>query len=164
MMSKNLPLVFSGIVAYILLLLYAGTVLHMAKDVVQHGASKPITDKEGKEVPKQKFEFPTGVVYVVTTVGGLVSALVIARLAITKPGEIPALMRTEDASEQAKSLMAWLTSAYMLGWLATGFTALVVGVMVYPDSNTTLGEIGTNWLGLAVASGYAYFGLSPSKS
>jgi hypothetical protein len=45
--------------------------------------------------------------------------------------------------------------------LVTGLTALIVGVMIFPDSNATLGEIGTTWLGLAVASGYAYFGISP---
>jgi hypothetical protein len=45
--------------------------------------------------------------------------------------------------------------------LATGLIALIVGVIVFPDSNSTLREIGTTWLGLAVASGYAYFGISP---
>jgi len=48
--------------------------------------------------------------------------------------------------------------------VGTGFAALLVGVMLYPDSSATLSEIGTTWLGLAVASGYAYFGLNPTRT
>jgi hypothetical protein len=39
--------------------------------------------------------------------------------------------------------------------------ALVVGMMLYPNVNQTLNDIGMTWLGLAVASGYAYFNIKP---
>jgi hypothetical protein len=163
-MFKNYPAIFGGIVAYILLVLYAGTVVYMTKSVIQHGLAGAPKDKDGKELAKAKLEFTPGIVYVVTTVGGLVSALVIAKLAVTKPGENPTLVQTtEDISEQAKKLADFLIAGYMLVWLATGFTALLVGVMFFPNYNNTLGEIGTTWLGLAVASGYAYFGLNPNR-
>jgi hypothetical protein len=162
MMAKNFPAIFGGIVAYVLLLLYAGTVISMTIGVIQHGMAEAPRDRDGKTLPKEKVEFTPGVVNIVTLIGGLVSALVIAKLAITKPGENPALMKlSADAGELGKNLATWLTVAYLVGWLATGLVALIVGVMVFPDSNSTLGEIGTTWLGLAVASGYAYFGISP---
>jgi hypothetical protein len=161
-MAKSFPVFFGGIVAYILLLLYAFTVVAMTKGVIQHAMAEAPKDKDGKTLPKEKMEFTPGVVNIVTIVGGLVSALVISKLAITKPGDNAALMQlSEDAGEVAKKLSSWLTGAYLVGWLATGLTALIVGVMVFPDSNATLGEIGTTWLGLAVASGYAYFGITP---
>jgi hypothetical protein len=162
MMAKYFPVIFGGIVAYILLLIYAVTVVSMTKGVIQHGMAEAPKDKDGNTLPKEKKEFTPGVVNIVTIIGGLVSALVVSKLAITKPGESPALTQlSEDASEVAKKLSTWLTGAYLVGWLATGLTALIVGVMVFPDSNATLGEIGTTWLGLAVASGYSYFGITP---
>ena len=139
-------MIFGGIVAYILLILYSGSVVYMAKKVILN--------------PDKKVVFSSGLTFVVTTIGGLVSALVIAKLAITKPGESPAVTQlSDDSSERAKSFATLLTVFYLFGWLGTGLIALTVGVMVYPDSNSTLGDIGTTWLGLAVASGYAYFGL-----
>ena len=53
--------------------------------------------------------------------------------------------------------------AYLAVWLITGLAAPIVGVMVHPKLNSTLSDIGTNWLGLAVASGCAYFGLDPTN-
>jgi hypothetical protein len=46
--------------------------------------------------------------------------------------------------------------------MVVGALALAVGVMVFPEVNDTLSNIGTTWLGLAVAAGYAYFGLDSS--
>ena len=161
-MAKNFPLIFGGIVAYVLLLLYAGTVVSMTKGVIEHGMAEAPTDEDGKTLPKEKKVFTPGVVNIVTIIGGLISALVVSKLAITKPGENPALMELrQDAGELAKKISTWLTVMYLVGWLATGLTALIVGVMVFPNSNDTLGEIGTTWLGLAVASGYSYFGMTP---
>ena len=161
-MAKNFPVIFGGIVAYVLLLLYAGTVVSMTKRVVQHGMAVAPQDENGRTLPKEKLVFTPGVVNIVTIIGGLVSALVVAKLAITKPGENPALVHLPaDAGEVAQNLSMWLTCAYLVTWLVIGFIALIVGVMIFPESNATLGEIGTTWLGLAVASGYAYFGISP---
>ena len=33
-----------------------------------------------------------------------------------------------------------------------------------PDGSKTLYDIGTTWLGLAVTTAYAYFGLDPARS
>ena len=162
--KKDFPVIFGGVVAYILLLLYACTVVYMTKQVIQHAIAEAPKDEQGKTLSKKPLEFSAGVTYVVTTIGGLVSALVVAKLSITKPGEAPTLMRTvQGASPLAIRVSTFLALAYLVVWLAVGLAALIVGVMVFPDSSATLGDIGTTWLGLAVASGYAYFGLNPQK-
>lgn len=139
--------IFSGVLAYILLALYVGIVGYMAFMVAEY----------------QTKEFTSGVTYIVTTVGGLVSALVIGKLALTPPTAPPAL--TTAAAVAAGSppdpLNVGLTVAYMVVWLLTGLAALIVGVLLYSDVNKPLAAIGTNWLGLAVAAGYAYLGVKP---
>ena len=164
-MWKNFPIIFGGVIAYLLLMLYVCTVIYMINNVFLHAWNQAKLKQLDPNDPKatEKHRFPEGIVYVVTTVGGLVSALVIARLAVTKPGENPAVVQALDTStDHAKRLSAFLVAAYLLVWLVTGLSALVIGVMIYPGSYSTLGEIGSTWLGLAIASGYAYFGLKPA--
>ena len=139
--------VFGGAIAFILLLIYAGTLGYMTYYVARAGAA-------GSTTP---MVFPQGVVAVFTTIGGLVSALVIAKLAITSPGENPAIMKQQNL---------WVTGialAYLVVWLLSGLAALVIGVIMYPGLNQTVSDLGTTWLGIAVASGYAYFSLDPAK-
>lgn len=152
-MEKNFGIIFGGIIAYILLGLYAGTVLHIVLEVI----------KCAKDNGCQQQDFTEGIIYVVTTIGGLVSALVVSKLTITEPGDNPGIIR---AAEEHKEIR-WATKlviAYLAVWVLTGITALIVGVMVHPKINNTLSDIGTTWLGLAVASGFAYFGVKPSSS
>lgn len=94
-------------------------------------------------------------------IGGLVSALVIAELAITKPGE-PPLARTVGAnSSKARiSTLTVLTFGYLGVWTLIGLVAFIVGLN-HPSVLQPLTDLGNSWLGLAVAAGYAYFGISP---
>ena len=89
-MAKYFPMIFGGIVAYVLLLLYAVTVAFMTNGVIQHGTAEAPKDTDGNILPKEEIEFTPGVVNIVTIVGGLVSALVVSRLAVIKRGENPA--------------------------------------------------------------------------
>jgi hypothetical protein len=162
MMGENLPVIFRGVVAYILLLLYASTVINMTKAVILHGVAEAPKDENGKTLSKKPLEFPAGTTYIVTMIGGLVSALVVAKLTITKPKTMPTVT-LPDAPPWMSELFTFLTGAYLVGWVVIGLAALIVGVMVFPDSNAILGEMGTTWLGLAVASGYAYFNLDPQS-
>lgn len=113
--------------------------------------------------------FTPGIAATMTTVGGLVSALVIAELAVTNPGEAPgtrALTKAaagDTVSDQSKKVLTWISSAYVLIWIVLGLSAYVVGVMEKPDTVAALTSHGQAWLGLAVASAYAYFGLTPEK-
>jgi heme A synthase len=149
-MQKNFGIIFGGVVAYILLGLYTGTVLHIIWGVLSCA----------KDPACKQMDFTDGITYVVTTIGGLVSALVISKLTLTEPGENPAIIRDAQRNKE----IGWATNlalAYLAVWLITGLSALIIGVMIHPNINSTLSDIGTTWLGLAVASGYAYFGLKP---
>jgi len=144
-MNNRFGVIFGGLIACILLLLYASLVGYIIVEVRNGNGT-----------------FTDGIVYVVTTIGGLVSALVISRLAITTPGENPAIIRmTTDESGRHNIWVTTLAMLYLGVWLVAGLAALVTGLLIYPDVSQTLSDIGTTWLGLAVASGYAYFGLSP---
>jgi hypothetical protein len=95
-------------------------------------------------------------------VGGLVSALVIAELAITKPGETPvARALGPNAFPNSQSTVKIITVAYLLVWLAAGLIAFVIGYLQHPRVLQPLTDLGQSWFGLAVAAGYAYFGIRP---
>ena len=151
-MQKSFKVYFGAVIVFILLALYATTLVYMIKEVRE----------QGKADPTQAHEFPAGRVAVVTTIGGLVSALVVSRLAITEPGDFPRIMPFTKSSDREQSWLVTVLSALYLGvWLIVGLAALVVGLMMYPEVNQTVSDIGTTWLGLMVASGYAWFGIKP---
>jgi hypothetical protein len=111
--------------------------------------------------PKTPVIKEDGYIYVLTTVGGLVSALVIARLSVTKPGSMPTIAGTKPESTFGIVASNTVSGIYLLAWVFTGLAALVVGVMLRPEVNKTVADLGTTWLGLAVSAAYAYFGIKP---
>jgi Hedgehog amino-terminal signalling domain len=156
-MNSAIGAAFGGLVAVILLLLFSASTFYMVSSVISFCAStNPCVSPPAGLVGE-------GFVYVVTTVAGLVSALVIAQLSITEPGKPPTLgsFRPEG---RAATMVAGVVALYLLAWIATGLAALVVGVMLYPKVNQTLADIGSTWLGLAVSAAYAYFGLTPKQA
>jgi hypothetical protein len=106
----------------------------------------------------------SGQLLALTTIGGLVSALVIAELAISKPGEIGAVAAFGSTDgfvgRAANTAAPFVVIAYILVWSALGAAAFIVGVMEFPGKVQSLTDFGQSWLGLAVAAGYAYFGLN----
>src|SRR5215207_3378681 len=131
-----------GLVAVILLLLFSASTFYMVNSVVSFCAlTHPCVSPPAGLVGE-------GFVYVVTTVAGLVSALVIAQLSVTEPGKPPTLgsFRPEG---RAATMVTGVVALYLLAWIATGLAALVVGVMLYPKVNQTLADIGrrgSGWL------------------
>ena len=110
-------------------------------------------------------KFTEGFVSTMTLTGGLVSALVIAELAITPPGSAPVARALDtDSSKLAKSGVAIVTACYLIVWAATGLSAFVVGYLQHPKTLQPLTDLGQGWLGLAIAAGYAYFGIKPSST
>jgi hypothetical protein len=97
-----------------------------------------------------------------SVLGGLVSALIISELAITKPGEAPAARILVTASNRGKNVLRWTTWLYVGAWLVTGAWAFWTGLN-HPAVLPALTSVGQSWLGLAVTSAYAYFGLSPAS-
>ncbi|GAB4460153.1 MAG: hypothetical protein Fur0044_52580 [Anaerolineae bacterium] len=150
-MSKTFSLLFGGVIAIILLGLYTFTMIYM----ISVARCVSAGDCRAEEIP-------AGVIYVHTTVAGLVSALVVAELAITRPGEAPgAKTLASDLSEASQRITAYISGGYVLVWIISGLTALVAGSMLYPDAVKTLSDAGTTWLGIAVAAAYSYFGIRP---
>lgn len=93
---------------------------------------------------------------------GLVSALVIAELAVTRAGEAPAMrLLRPDAGPRAKRLLRWVTAIYLLVWLVAGLAAFVIGLR-HPDALPALTHVGQAWFGIAVAAAYAWLGLKPA--
>jgi hypothetical protein len=104
--------------------------------------------------------FTDSMAQALATIGGLVSALVIAELAITKPGELPAMraFSVTAAGGKPPNLLKVISVVYILVWIAGGFWAFIQGVY-HPTVVPALTTLGQAWLGLAVAAGYSYFGL-----
>lgn len=149
-MSKSFSLLFGGVIAVILLGLYTFTMIYMigVARCVYYGTC---------EMPDM-----SGITFIHTTVAGLVSALVVASLAITQPGEAPgATVLAPNLSEASQRIATYIAGGYVLVWIVSGLAALITGSMLYPDAVKTLSDAGTTWLGIAVAAAYSYFGIRP---
>jgi hypothetical protein len=140
--------IVSGIIAILLLVLYAYAVVILAR--------------APEAEPTEQVRTVLGLV------GGLVSALVVAVLAITpsrgsgRSGEASGLAamvsQAAGVSAAATEYVAW---AYLFVWLACG-VALLFRWMQATSPSQALKMAATSWLGLAVAAAYAYLGLHPS--
>lgn len=153
-MTSPMTAFFGSIIAIILLCLFSFSVFYMISTVVENCRNLPVC------APTSPL-FGDGFKYVVTTVGGLVSALVIAHLTVTEPGNAPTIGSFAPESKTAVYATNTVVVLYLLAWIATGLAALVVGVMLFPKASSTLSDIGSTWLGLAVSAAYAYFGIRP---
>jgi hypothetical protein len=145
----NYKIIIGGIIAYILLILYSGIAFYIIVSVIE----------QSHVTPGGKLEMHPGLNYVLTTVGGLVSALVVSRLTITTPGTDPAVF--DHFGKDQPALVNIVVWCYLIIWILTGLASLVTGVIIYPEVCKTLSDFGTTWLGLAVAAGYVYFNIDP---
>jgi hypothetical protein len=143
---KDARLLFGTIIVSILLVLYVyslGTAISLA-----YWGPNPVE------------ELPEGISRTMATVGGLVSALVIAQLAVTKANE--PLAGTSVFPGVGDWAVPLAKVVYVVMWIGMGFAAFVVGELWFPDKVPALTTFAEAWLGLAVAAGYAYFGIEPS--
>lgn len=145
--------VFGGAIAVVLLGIY----LHLI--LVAHKVVACITTVGCTKYVVAYFN--DGMAQALSIVGGLVSALVIAELAATKPGEAPAAHTlSENASDRSKFILKVVTITYVLAWISAGLVAFFIG-LYHPKELPPITSLGQAWLGLAVASAYAYFGIKP---
>lgn len=145
---------FSGIIAVLLLVLYVGLILI--------GLAWPGLFNEAMGSA-------------LSLIGGLVSALVVATLAVKKDGlsnsgggsptakagarDFAVLFAPAEGEDKDFRLSAWLTSLYVLVWLVAGASAFGLGLFELTKVEA-ITQLGQTWLGLAVASGYAFFSLN----
>ncbi len=145
--------IFGGAIAVILLGIY----LHLIR--VAYLVVNCATTQGCTSYPSGYFN--DGMAQALAIVSGLVSALVIAELAATKPGDAPAARAlADDASNRTKSILKIVSGIYVLAWMGAGLTAFFVG-LYHPKELPPITNLGQAWLGLAVASAYAYFGIKP---
>jgi hypothetical protein len=144
--------VFGGVIAFVLLGLYTSSVIVAIVLVM-------------RQVPKPDTSFTEGFRLCMTTIGALVSALVISVLAATDAGETPLVeaMARQNFTPRQVNAVQIAVFAYLGVWLVCGLASFVVGVMIHPDALKSLNDHGKAWVGLAVATGYAYFGLKPTS-
>jgi len=103
-----------------------------------------------------------GIALLLETIGALVSAVVVSELAVTKPKEAPGTRFAEahaDYSAGQKTAVKTLAAIYILVWLVSGLVLVVIGLVQHP-SVSQLNSAAKEWLGFAIASAYAYFGIS----
>lgn len=144
-------LILGGVIAFVLLTLYV-YLAWMAISVV--GCATP---------PDCHASFTKPMAGALALIGGLVSALVIAELAITKPGEAPLSRAVSSSTSPTESTIVKVaTFAYLGVWTLVGLAAFVTGLN-YPDELQSLTDLGQSWLGLAVAAGYSYFGINRNE-
>ncbi len=149
---KHSPIVarFGAIIALLLLILYTFTTMLLLNEFLHWFPSISVND---------------GTISVHTTIGGLISALVISQLAITEPGTNPAnRLMTADMSQHTRTIVTTIAFVYLGVWVVVGVISLLFGVMLFEEANQTLSDSGTVWLGTAIAAGYAFFGIQPTTS
>lgn len=94
------------------------------------------------------------------TIGTLVSGVIIAELAITRPSQTPGVRLLDSSpSPRALQVLKIVVYAYLAVWLICGLTAFLVGLL--KDVHKPLLDAGNAWLGLALSAGYAFFGINP---
>ncbi|WP_243288706.1 hypothetical protein [Geothrix terrae] len=144
-----MQLLFGGLISVILLGIY----VHLVRAAIKIVYS----------LPTAGLAFTEGMAQALSVIGGLVSALVVAELAIAKPGEVPARRALkQEASPWAIKLLSIVSVSYVIVWVATGLTAFMVG-LYHPKEVPQLTTLGQAWLGLAVSAAYSYFGLNPTN-
>lgn len=152
-MDKPFKEIFSFFIAIALLVIYTSSVFYMIFFVV---ANCPEPAKCSGIDFGEGFNF-------VNTIGGLVSALVIAQLAVTMPGKTPRVGLSSPRSDKDLFYLNIAVGSYLLIWVLTGLSSFIIGVILYQKASIALSNIGSNWLGLAVAATYSYLRIEPDK-
>jgi hypothetical protein len=146
-MSPKAKEILLGIIACMLLLIYSFTLGELIISVYNWDT------EAGEFVPN------LNAVWVISLIGGIVSAVVIANLAMSDPGETPNSQVREMAAAYGKKLLNSIVWIYIIVWLLIGAGTFYVGVLRCPDVSETLNEMGKSWLGILAGALYAWFGI-----
>lgn len=146
--------VAGGLIAVVLLVFYVLLVVRASElaSCTGHGASCDV---------HAIGPFNSTMAHFMSVLSGLVSALIISELSMAKPGQAPGERLATITSPRARNVLRWVTWLYVLAWVIAGGWAFWVGIN-YPTAVPSLVNVGTAWIGLAVVSAYAYFGIKPS--
>lgn len=146
-------IVAGGVIAVVLLGIYAW--------LIATGAALALCSGPACAAPAA---FNSAMQQALAVITGLVSALVIAELAVTPVGGTPAArLLPANCGVGAKTILHWVTVIYLVVWLVGGLAAFVIGLL-RPDAVPSLTEVGHAWFGIAIAAAYAYLGIRPAAS
>jgi hypothetical protein len=151
----HLRAIFGGALAVVLLIFYVYAVWYACLAAACVGGSTGCTGYSP--------QLPAGVGVILTVVGGLLSALAIAELAVSDPGSIPTGRLVTGPLPALGGAMAIITAVYLTVWMICGVAMVIVGLLRFPDAVPVLTEAAKGWLGLAVGAAYAYFGLKAGR-
>jgi len=142
--------VFRGLVAYVLLGVYVYAVVY---------AGQAVSCLSHPNCQLYKPDLTSGFVFILTTIGALIAALVVAELAVTPSLRQPAGRTVTDNQSRWASAGAIV---YMVVWLICGLYSVIVGFLLHPDVVPPLTAEAKSWMGLAVAAIYSYFAIKPT--
>lgn len=139
-------LLFGGLLALILLGFYVWSVLD-AITIAQCKTNCP--------------ELSQNMTFLLNSIGGLISAVVLGVLGATKPGQFPFPTLVE------KTLTGWvqtlgkiMPSVFIFVWIICGVLTVIFGFILY-ENVPALSASAKVWLGSAIGAVYAYFGIQP---
>ena len=164
-------LIFGGAVAIVLLTLYGYSILRGVETwyCLNNPTSARCNCKTPTEptIPQCQAEYPKelneGLLLILNLVGGLVSALVIAVLAVTTPGEpIGNVFLEDDPAPPGQKVITIISVLYVAVWLICGIV-LVITYIRNPNTVPAVTTAAKSWLGLAVAAAYSYLGVKPKQ-
>jgi ABC-type polysaccharide/polyol phosphate export permease len=148
--EKSLEAV-KGIFALLLLLIYLCLLGYMIIKVVTFDRVSP-----------DALEINSEVTFFITTIGALISAVVIGLLGNAESFSTPGKKMRETITPGESKFLKGVVWGYIGVWCIAGLITLIVGVFIYPDVNNTLHEIGRSWFGILLGSAYVYFGINPA--
>ncbi|GEM_PF-2417461 len=157
-------LLFGSILAMILLGLYiwsivdAISVVQCKEEVLKHLADK---NKDPQQVPICSL-FTDNMKYILNSIGALISATVVGALGASAIAEFPGreLFR-KGLTGSLQTIAGYMPSVYILFWLGCGVFTLIYGFLLYDtDHEPAFTEHAKAWLGVAIAAGFAYFGIN----
>ena len=140
-------LLFGGLLTLILLGFYIWSII----DAVSIAAC-------AKDCP----QLSNNMAYLLNTIGGLISAVVIGVLGATQTGDFPAQKSiAKNLTGTVQTVATIMPSLFILVWIICGVVTVIYGFVLY-DNVPPLNASAKVWLGSAIGSVYAYFGIKPN--
>ncbi len=106
--------------------------------------------------------FSVNISYLLNTIGALISATVVGVLGATKSGDFPAQKTLEKGlTGMVQTFAGFMPSLFILAWIICGVIMVIFGFTYDFDPLTSQAKV---WLGTAIGSVYAYFGITPNSN
>ncbi len=145
-------LIFGGILAAILLGFYIWSIADGVAIATRCAPGADCSD-----------QYSANMAFLLNSLGGLISATVVGVLGATETGEFPGRRSfAENLTGTFQTVAAFMPSIYILVWIISGVIVVIYGFILHPDTVEPMSAQAKVWLGTAVASVYAYFGIKPN--